>query len=150
MPCSARPVGSGGFTLLEVLLVLAILGGVAALAAGGMPGLGGARLAAAADAMLAELRGARAEAIRTGSVVEVLIDPARRRWHLPGRTEWQALDPAIATLTIAPPPPTPGEPARVAFGADGAGPPVRVELRQGRHVRVILREAATGRLAPAE
>lgn len=72
---------SPGFSLLEMLMVLAIIAGASLLAVaafgGGMRGM---KLRAGANEIAAQLRFARAVAISSGQPQDVVIDPRARRW----------------------------------------------------------------------
>ena len=71
-----------GFTLLEVLVVLALIAFATTLAAmaltGGMDGM---RLRSSSKEIAAQLRYARAQAIVTGVPQRFAIDPAGHRWQ---------------------------------------------------------------------
>lgn len=73
---------SAGFTLLEMLVVLAIIAAASLLAmaafGGGMRGM---QLRNSAKEIAAQLRFARAVAISTGEPQEVFIDPRARSWR---------------------------------------------------------------------
>ena len=72
---------SAGFTLLEMLVVLAIIAAASLLAMaafnGGMRGM---QLRSSAKDIAAQLRFARAVAISTGEPQDVVIDPQARQW----------------------------------------------------------------------
>lgn len=137
---------AAGFTLLELLLVLAVL---ALIAAVGLPALSspadGVRLRAAADELAASLRIARVTAIARNREVAVVIDADKRRIEADG-LPLRRLDPDIAMkLTIA-------EPERAApsrggfrFFADGSSTGGDVVLRlRDREVRLCV-DWLTGR-----
>ena len=73
---------SAGFTLLEMLVVLAIIAAASLLAMaafnGGMRGM---QLRSSARDIAAQLRFARAVAISTGEPQDVVIDPKARSWR---------------------------------------------------------------------
>jgi general secretion pathway protein H len=71
-----------GFSLLEMLLVMALIAVASLLAVGAFGGgLQGIRLRAGAKELAAQFRFARAVAISSGQPQDVLIDPAARRWE---------------------------------------------------------------------
>ena len=79
-----RASGAGGFTLIEMLVVLAIIAAVSLLAAAAVTnGFTGARLRSDAKEIAAQLRYTRAHAISTGRAQRFLIDPAAHTWRAP-------------------------------------------------------------------
>lgn len=73
-----------GFTLLEVLVVLALIAIASALAAGALTGgLAGLRLRSSANEIAAQLRYTRAQALATGEAQRFVIDPRAHRWRAP-------------------------------------------------------------------
>lgn len=74
-----------GFTLLETLLVLALMAAAALLAAMAFTGgLEGIRLRAESKEIAAQLRYTRARAIATGQPQRFRIDPRGHRWEAAG------------------------------------------------------------------
>ena len=73
-----------GFTLLEIILVIAIIAAASVLAATAMGGgFQGMQLKASARQIAANLRYTRAQAIETGRPQRFVIDPARHTWQAP-------------------------------------------------------------------
>ena len=75
---------SAGFTLVELLVVMAILGLVLSLVAVARPRASALRLDATARAMAATLRAARADAMLHGTEARVVIDAEARTYGRPG------------------------------------------------------------------
>ena len=76
----------GGFTLLEMIIVLVLAGMVFALAAGAMSRrLPGQQLRFAAKEVAAQLRYTRAQAIATGESQLFTLDARTREWNAGGR-----------------------------------------------------------------
>ncbi len=89
-----------GFTLLELLVVLAILGLVAAYVIGrGTPGQGGVSARLGAGALAAILREGRARAIAQNRPVDVLIDVVNRRFGIDSALD-RALPPSVRLTLI--------------------------------------------------
>lgn len=81
-PACAR--GARGFTLLEIILVIAIIAAASVLAATAMGGgFKGMQLKASARQIASNLRYARTQAIATGEPQRFVIDPARHVWRAP-------------------------------------------------------------------
>ena len=77
-----RARGRAGFTLLEMLVVLAIIAAASLLAMSAFGGgLRGMQQRAAAKELAAQLRFARAVAISSGRAQDVVIDPRARSWR---------------------------------------------------------------------
>lgn len=73
-----------GFTLLEIILVMAIIALASVLAAAAMGGgFKGMQLKAAASQIASNLRYTRAEAIQTGMPQRFEIDPGKHTWQAP-------------------------------------------------------------------
>ena len=73
-----------GFTVLEVLLVVAILALAAAITAGALTGgFRGMELRSTAKEMAANLRYTRARAISTGQPQRFVVDPEAHAWTAP-------------------------------------------------------------------
>ena len=118
-----------GFTLLEVLVVLALIAAMAALAAGVLTGgMAGLRLRSSATAIAAQLRYTRAQAVATGEAQRFVIDPRAHRWSAPhghhGRVPPTL---GIAFIGARETQPSPGEGA-IVFFPDGASTGGRVQL----------------------
>ena len=127
-----------GFTLVEVIVVLAIMGLVLAMvAAHGPLGLGTLGSRAAANELAAGFREARARAVTGNRPVAVEIDLAGKSWRI-GQDRPTLLPRGldIAVLTVAGQ--TAGrERAQIRFLPDGSSTGGRVELIEGpRHLRI--------------
>jgi len=71
-----------GFSLLELLLVMALVAAASLLAVGAFGGgLQGMKLRSGAKELAAQFRFARAVAISSGQPQDVVIDPQARRWQ---------------------------------------------------------------------
>jgi general secretion pathway protein H len=124
-----RGVPSQGFSLLEVLLVVAILAIASVLAAaairGGTPGL---QLRTQAKKIAAQLRHTRAHAIATGEAQRFTLDPAAHAWTAPGDRDGEIPEEmAIAFIGAREVQPRAGEGA-IVFFPDGASTGGRVQL----------------------
>jgi general secretion pathway protein H len=127
-----------GFSLLEMLLVLAIVAFAGLLAASAMTGgLDGMRLRSATSDIAAQLRYTRAQAIATGKRQDFAIDPRAHTWTAPkqrhGRLPKQL---GIAFFGAREVQPSPGE-GGIAFFADGASTGGRIRLSAKQAVRDI-------------
>ena len=131
------PVRSGddGFSLLELVIVLAMVAGVTALS---LPNLwtrsGDLALRTTALDMAAMMRATRADAVRRNGERAFLIDPAQR-------TYWSDANPALRPI-----------PASLGIEADFSAP-ARVQTTSGRYAffadgtasggAIVLREGTT-------
>lgn len=79
----ARSRRQGGVSLLEMLLVIALIAAVSLLAAAFSGGMKGTRLRSAVKEIATELRFTRTHAIATGQPQRFTIDPAGRSWQAP-------------------------------------------------------------------
>lgn len=118
-----------GISLLEMLLVLALLAGVSVLAAGAMTGgLAGMQLRSEAKQLVAQLRYTRSQAIATGQPQRFTIDPQAHTWTAPNNRHGEIPEKLGIVFTGAREvQPRRGEGA-IMFFADGASTGGRVQL----------------------
>lgn len=69
-----------GFTLVEVVVVILLMGIVGALAVPSLPGLGRGAPEETTRAVMGVLRGARRTAVESGRSVRVILDPSGARY----------------------------------------------------------------------
>lgn len=121
-----------GFTLLEIVLVLAIIALATLLAAAALTGgADGLRLRSAAKEIAAQLRFTRAQAIATGEPQRFVIDPRAHAWTAPkGRHGELPRKLAIVFTGAREAQPAQGQGA-IAFFPDGASTGGRVRLELG-------------------
>lgn len=127
-----------GFSLLEMLLVLAIIAFAGMLAAGVMTGgLDGLRLRSASSEIAAQLRFTRAQAIATGKPQRFVIDPHAHTWQAPkdrhGKLPRQLGIDFYGAREVQPS----AEVGGIAFFADGASTGGRIRLRAKNALRDI-------------
>lgn len=136
---------SPGFTLLEMLVVLAII----ALAATALPvltaGLPGVRLRAEADRIAGTLRDLRERAIREDATTELLVDPVTRTYTASGEPRAHRLPEAVVSIAleaaIAAPVP---DARRIRFFADGTATGGTVVLRGVRRAMLVTVDWLSG------
>src|SRR4051794_12106041 len=91
-----------GFTIVEMLVVLAIMG-IAMLAVPAIvSSVNGSRLRAASTEVVAALREARYAAIRSETAVEIVFDLRRRRYGTSAQPGLHELPPVVERVEIAP------------------------------------------------
>ena len=132
-----------GFTLIETLVVLAIVGLVLALVPPVFAGLSGNRLRAAADEVVLTLREARSSAIRTGNTIELVLDPTRRIYGVSGEARVRALPAVVQRFDAAPLADENGL-VHIRFFPDGSATEGQVWLRSGRQSTRITIDWLTG------
>ena len=134
-PIRRRRAGARGVSLLEMLLVIALIAAASVLAAAAFSGgVGGMQLRAAAKEIAAQLRYTRTRAISTGTAQEFVIDPGAHTWEgADGRHG--AIPPKLRLVFTGARQlqPSPGEGA-IRFFADGSS--------TGGRVQVGLKDAA--------
>ena len=143
----SRRDGDAGFTLIEVLAVLAILGLMAGLVATRGPQRSAAvDLRAAAAQVAGALRLARTQAIAGNNPVAVLLDPAAHALRVgaaaPRRLPSGLL---VSVISIT----EPGRPA-ITFAPDGSSTGGRVELAAGARRMQVGVDWLTGRVSVAD
>lgn len=120
---------AGGFSLLEMLLVVALIAAVGVLTATSLTGgMDGVRLRSAAKQVGAQLRFTRAQAIATGRPQRFTIDPAAHAWTAPKQRSGTIPEQLGIRFTGA----RETQPVRgvgaIVFFADGASTGGRVQL----------------------
>jgi general secretion pathway protein H len=139
-----------GFTLLELLVVLAILAAVYALAVPTRPAAWrGGDVAGVARAVAADLRAARASAIAERREVVVAVDLERRSYGFDARAfGLPERDVREITLTVAPDEKRRGG-GLIRFYPDGSTSGGRIGLRFGANESAVTVDWLTGRVATA-
>ncbi len=123
------PRASGGFSLIELLLVIALIAVIGVFAATALSGgMDGIRLRAAAKEVAAQLRFTRAQAIATGRPQRFSIDPRAHTWTAPRDRSGDIPSQLGIVFTGA----RETQPARgvgaIVFFADGASTGGRIQL----------------------
>lgn len=118
-----------GFSLLELLLVIALIAAIGALTAAALTGgMDGVRLRSAAKEVAAQLRFTRAQAIASGKPQRFTIDPRAHAWTAPKDRSGEIPEQLGIVFTGA----RQTQPARgvgaIVFFADGASTGGRIQL----------------------
>jgi general secretion pathway protein H len=136
-----------GFTLIEVLVVLAIIGVVLGVLIGRGPARShGLETRAAAGALGQTLRAARAQAIAGDHDVTVAIDPTRHVFAADGAPA-HIVASGISLSVLPPALPGPGATRLIRFSADGSSTGGKVLVGQGRRQIEVSVEWLTGKVS---
>jgi len=136
-----------GFTIIEMMVVLAIMAMAMTIAPTIVSGLAGGRLRAATDELAAELRGARGQALRRHALVEVTLDLRKPGYSLAGNQQFRPLPEVVDAIDVAPAALVqPGGVARLRFMPDGTADAARISLRHGTTAKSIAVDWLTGRV----
>lgn len=157
LPAKRRSCGppqrsrDSGFTLLELLVVLAIIALMFAIVPRATAGLAGFRLRAAAEQLADTLRGLHDHAVRSGQTVEFCLNPQERRYTVSGRGMARRLPAIIDAVSILQDSPiNPGETPRFRFFPDGSATAGTITLHHDTRQMVVSIEWLTGRVRNRE
>ena len=145
----ARQSPQSGFTLVEILVVLAIIGAVAIVTVpyilAGMPGL---QLRAAADDMAATLQGLHEQAIRERVTTELTLDPETREFRTSSRPAPHALPKVVTRVAFSTAAIRPDDTvARLRFYADGTSSGGTIRLEHEALSASVVVDWLTGRVS---
>lgn len=144
----SEAAGPGGFTLLELLIVLLLMGLVAAIVLSGRPPASpstAARLAASEIA--SALRLARAQAIVSDRPVGLVLDVANGRYHV-GASPPRALPGNLQlTLLTARGDVLSKKEGRIRFNSDGSSTGGRIDIVGGQRKVSVRVDWLTGRVS---
>lgn len=145
-----RPAPSAGFTVLELMIALAIIGLIYALAVPVFPRLvAGTRLKAVANEVMHDLRAARSAAIAQGRPIRLTVDADHAAYALDGQPRslpWGcrlSMAPAVDTLRLLPT----DAGAALAFFPDGSASGGTLRIAQGDRALRVTVDWLTGRSA---
>ena len=149
-PIDRSLAGSEGYTLLELLIVLAIISCAAATAFHIAPASRDHTMVKMAAVNLAtELRATRARALRTGHWQSLMIDVDRRTYHRQSAPA-TLLDPSLSlkieTFRLPRPPQASAE---IRFSPDGQSTGGTITLKKGGTTIALTVDWLTGRTALA-
>ena len=140
-PAKGTLIGPQGFTLLEMLVVLTILGAVLGVVAGALPKRGGTLdLTAAADGVAGALRTARARAIALGRPVLFRAVPDGRGYGVDGQNH--AMPPAVQLAMAGP--------AIILFSPEGGSTGGVIRIASAVRAMQIRVDWLTGRVVLTE
>lgn len=149
MRTGARGLGEDGFSLVEMLAVLAILGLAAASAGPALDTLVPARrLGRTAETLRTEIDLLRGEAIRTGRPMRLALDGAGNRL-VSSRPGAPAI-PLTVALRLDVPASKWGDPGEIRFLPDGSTSGARLFLTLGHAARILTVSPLTGLVQAAE
>ncbi|MCB8881477.1 prepilin-type N-terminal cleavage/methylation domain-containing protein [Acidisoma cellulosilytica] len=136
-----------GFTLIEMLVVVSILGLSLMVVPAITGGIGGSRLRAASDSMIAVLRETRAEALRRDGPADFVLSMSGESYATSWRASKQQLPGAVTKVEIVPPALADAKGlVLIRFQPDGRATPAQIMLFSGDRRVVIGVDWLTGRV----
>jgi len=149
--CDAKPAGVGGFTLLELLIVMAIMGMVGALIVSGRPsGSSSVNVRLAAETLASALRVARAQAITQGRPVGMVLDTNRRRYGIEQAPQRPLPDGLTFTLLTGRGDVLSPAQGRIRFFPDGSSTGGRITIHSAAGKSVVGIDWLSGRVSVAD
>jgi len=142
-----RRSSSHGFTLIEMMVVMTIMALAITVVPAIVSGLDGSRLRAASDDLIARLREARNQAVRTQTPVDVIFDLRQRSYTTTYQAGTQYLPQVVDRIGFAPAGlANPNGIARLRFQSDGSATPARISLWRRSGSSDITVDWLTGRI----
>jgi type II secretion system protein H len=136
-----------GFTLFEMMIVLAILAMAMTVVPSIVAGLDGSKLRAASDDLMARLRETRDQALRRGAMAELVLDTSKLQYSIPSGQGFHRLPAIIDKVKVTPAALLqPGGMAHIRFSGDGTATEARIVLGHGDSSTAILVDWLTGRV----
>ncbi|MEY2113993.1 GspH/FimT family pseudopilin [Rhodanobacter sp. FW106-PBR-R2A-1-13] len=140
MPCRGRAAGASGFTLLEMLAVILLVGiAAAAVSVSVSQGLASARVRAASSELAGALRATRAQAIVRGEEQHFDVDTRANRYDGAKQHDVRLPSGLRVSITSAKEDQPNDHTGRIRFFPDGSSTGGRITLKSGRrewHVNV--------------
>ena len=137
---------AAGFTLMELLVVLAILAVMTAVIPSALTNLPSLRFRAAAVGLAETLRQAHDDAIRTGQTVDVIVSPERRLYVASGQPE-TTFPPVVDKVDAAHDgPDTQGGDKHYQFFGDGSATGGTITLSHEQRRQTVTIVWLTGRV----
>lgn len=137
--------GTDGFTLVEMLVILAIMGIAVTMAARSMGGGADRRALHVADAIAAEIGRLRADALRSGRSGRLVFEPPTGRF-LSSRAGMAPIGAAALRVSVEADGPDRAVPGEIRFLPDGSSTGGRIVLDTGAARLVVTVSALTGRV----
>lgn len=135
-----------GFTLVEMLVVLAILAVMMAGAPSIFAGLPALKLRAAADGMADTLRGLHDSAIKRGSAQALVLDMVARSYVTTTDLVQHRLPEVVERVEFQGRSVPPGAPLQVRFFPDGSATASTILLRHGNRSEMVTVDWLTGQV----
>lgn len=140
IPCRGRAAGASGFTLLEMLAVILLVGiAAAAVSVSVSQGLASARVRAASSELAGALRATRAQAIVRGEEQHFDVDTRANRYDGAKQHDVRLPSGLRVSITSAKEDQPNDHTGRIRFFPDGSSTGGRITLKSGRrewHVNV--------------
>jgi general secretion pathway protein H len=139
------PPRIAGFTLVELLVVLVIMGLLLAFIPATLAGISGARIRASARDLVNDLREAHAAALRLDDEIDLSIDLRRMSYRMSGQAAERSLALFDEIEVQAPGTAARQNPIQLRFFPDGSSSGGTIRLRRGGSETVVVVTWASGR-----